>query len=72
MLMNTWQPRVSATQAGMAYCAEPVFASLYALFLPAWLEKLGGLSYPNEHLTGSLLVGGILITIANVLVHYEK
>lgn len=72
LLMNTWQPRVSTTQAGLAYCAEPVFASLYALFLPGWLEKLGGFSYPNEHLTGSLLVGGILITVANVLVHYEK
>ena len=72
MLMNTWQPRVTATQAGLAYCAEPVFASLYAMFLPGWLEKLGGFSYPNEHLTGNLLVGGILITIANVLVHYEN
>ena len=34
MLMNTWQPRITATEAGLVYCLEPLFASCLALFLP--------------------------------------
>ena len=67
VLMNTWQPRITATEAGLIYCAEPIFASLLALFLPAWLSAWGGLDYPNEALTWHLLAGGGLITLANVL-----
>jgi drug/metabolite transporter (DMT)-like permease len=68
VLMNSYQPKVSATQAGLIYCAEPVFASLYALFLPAWLGRFGGFEYANEQVTALLLVGGLLITAANVLI----
>jgi drug/metabolite transporter (DMT)-like permease len=68
LLMNYWQPLLSATQAGLIYCLEPVFASLFALFLPAWFSNWYGIQYANEQIGWSLLVGGGLITVANVLV----
>lgn len=67
LLMNRWQPRLPATQAGLIYCAEPVFVSLLVLFLPELLGWFAGVHYPNEHLTGRLLLGGGLITAANVV-----
>jgi drug/metabolite transporter (DMT)-like permease len=67
LLMNYWQPRVSATEAGLIYCVEPVLASALALFLPAWISVWANLSYANETLTARLLIGGGLITVANVL-----
>jgi drug/metabolite transporter (DMT)-like permease len=67
LLMNRWQRQVTATEAGLVYCAEPVFVSLLALFLPGWLSHWAGVNYPNEQLTVRLLLGGGLITAANVL-----
>ncbi|HOB98645.1 MAG TPA: EamA family transporter [Verrucomicrobiota bacterium] len=67
LLMNAWQPKVSATEAGLIYCAEPLFASLAAVMLPAWLSCLARIDYPNEIVGGSLVAGGSLITLANVL-----
>ncbi len=66
-LMNTWQPKITATEAGLIYCGEPVFAAVMALYLPGWLSAWGGIDYPNERATVNLLVGGGLITAANVL-----
>jgi drug/metabolite transporter (DMT)-like permease len=66
-IMNFWQRRVSATEAGLIYCIEPVCASALALFLPACFSVWAKINYPNEQLTSRLMVGGILITIANVL-----
>jgi drug/metabolite transporter (DMT)-like permease len=66
-VMNTWQPFVSATEAGLIYCLEPVLASLLALFLPFWLSRWAGMNYANEHLTMRLVLGGGLITAANGL-----
>ena len=66
MLMNHWQPKVTATEAGLIYCLESVFAALLALFLPAYLSRWIGFDYPNEAVTWQLLVGGGLITLANV------
>lgn len=66
-LMNTWQPRISTTEAGLLYCFEPIFASLLAMVLPAWFSRWADLDYPNEVVTAGLLVGGALITAANVL-----
>jgi len=71
ILMNTWQPKITATEAGLIYCIEPLFASLLALFLPALLAGWGGFSYPNERLTWHLLLGGGLITAANVLLQLK-
>ena len=68
LLMNHWQRRVTATEAGLIYCLEPVFASALALILPAVFSRCAGIDYANERLTASLLIGGGLITAANVLV----
>jgi drug/metabolite transporter (DMT)-like permease len=68
IIMNRWQPKITATEAGLIYCVEPVFASIMALFLPAIFSRWGGFDYPNEQLTWHLLVGGGLITLANVLI----
>ena len=67
LLMNTWQPKISATEAGLIYCVEPIFGSLMALALPALFSRMAPISYANETLTWTLLVGGALITAANVL-----
>lgn len=66
-LMNRWQPRITETEAGLIYCIEPIFGSLMALFLPALFSVWAAIDYPNETATWTLLVGGGLITIANVL-----
>ncbi len=70
-VMNVWQPHVTATEAGLIYCVEPLYASFFALFLPAWLSRFAGIDYRNEHLTTHLLIGGGLITAANVLIQVE-
>jgi len=66
-LMNRWQPHITATEAGLIYCLEPVFASAMALFMPALFSRWAGADYANEALTWQLLAGGGLITLANVL-----
>jgi len=45
LMMNRWQPHVDATTAGIVYCAEPLFATAFALFLPAWLAPWLGIAY---------------------------
>ena len=67
VLMNRWQPEVTATEAGLVYCAEPVLVSMLALFLPGWLAQWTGVDFPNERVTVRLLAGGGLVTVANVL-----
>lgn len=69
-LMNEWQPRIHPTHAGLVYCAEPVFASVYSLFLPAWIARSASVEYANETLTVNLWIGGALITVANVLIQF--
>jgi drug/metabolite transporter (DMT)-like permease len=70
-LMNAWQPKITATEAGLIYCVEPIFCALMALFLPAIFSAWAAINYPNEHATTSLLIGGGLITLANVLVYLK-
>ena len=67
-LMNSWQPKISSTEAGLIYCIEPLFASVFALFLPVVISRWTGLDYPNEQLTWTLFVGGGIITFANIMV----
>jgi len=67
LLMNYWQPHVTATEAGLTYTTEPVITALYVLFLPAWLGCFIGQSYPNETITPALWLGGGLIVGANLL-----
>lgn len=70
-IMNSWQPRVAATEAGLIYCIEPVCTAVYALFLPGMLSAWTGVPYPNEVLTGILITGGLLITAANILLQVK-
>jgi drug/metabolite transporter (DMT)-like permease len=72
MLMNHWQKYVPATQAGLIYCLEPVFASGFAMFLPALFSQSAGIEYPNERLHANLLVGGGLITAANLFLQWHS
>lgn len=71
LLMNYWQPRITATEAGLLYCLEPIFASLFALVLPGWFSAMTGVNYPNEQITWRLMIGGGLITLANVLIQLQ-
>ncbi len=68
LMMNKWQPFVPATEAGLIYCAEPVWASFFALFIPGIITRCTGLHYQNETATVLLLLGGGLITGANILI----
>ena len=72
VVMNACQPQITATEAGLIYTLEPVSASALALFLPAWLSRWTGIAYANEPLTWHLLVGGALLTGANVLVQWPS
>ena len=56
----------------MIYTTEPVFAAVYALFLPVMLGKFIGGVYPNESLTPHLLLGGALILAANMLMQWKR
>lgn len=71
-LMNVWQRHVSATEAGLIYTTEPVFASAYALFMPGMMAGMFGVMYENESLTLSMCVGGGLILAANVLMQWKR
>ena len=69
--MTRWQPEVSATRAGLIYATEPLFATLWALFLPGWFSGLAGLGYANEQLTPGFFLGAVLILGANALLLRE-
>ncbi|HEX8296357.1 MAG TPA: hypothetical protein VF593_08665 [Chthoniobacteraceae bacterium] len=71
LVMNHWQPHVDASTASIAYCAEPVFATALALVIPAWLALTLGVNYANESMTVHLMVGGTLITLANLLIAWH-
>lgn len=65
-LANHWQPKVTATQAGLLYCSEPVFTSFVTLFVPSIISRATGIVYPDESLTLHLVLGGLFILGANV------
>lgn len=68
LIMAHWQKHLTATQAGLVYCLEPVFTAVLVLFLPAWISAATGVDYPNESLGLATLAGGGLIVLANVLI----
>ena len=72
LIMNIWQPRVSATEAGLIYTSEPVFTAIFVLFLPSLLGGFIGSRYENETLSNTLIVGGSLILAANVLMQWKR
>jgi drug/metabolite transporter (DMT)-like permease len=65
--MNTYQPQVTPTQAAVIYTTEPVFVTLWAMVLPGIFHSLWGLGMENERLSATIVVGGLLILLANVL-----
>lgn len=65
-LMNRFQPHLPPNEAAIIYGAEPLFASLFALFLPGMLSGFLGVYYANEVVSERLLIGGGLVTLANV------
>ena len=69
--MNRWQPFVPATEAAIIYGTEPVWASILALFLPAWLSAWTAINYPNETITLQLLIGGTLVLAANCILQWK-
>jgi len=70
-LMNRWQGFVSSVEAGLIYCAEPVFTSIIALFLPAMMGVWMGREIENEPLTASLIGGGALVTWAIIILQQK-
>ena len=71
-IMNQWQRWVSATEAGLIYCLEPVIATIFASFLPGWISILAAVGDPNEALGWNLLAGGALIVGATILVAMQR
>lgn len=67
VLMNRYQRLVTATEAGIIYATEPVFASAFAMILPTWISRVSGISYANETLDARIATGGALVVCANVL-----
>lgn len=72
LLMNQWQPRISATEAGLIYTTEPVFTAVYVLFLPGWIGSWAGGGYANERFGLVSIIGGGLIVLANVILHLKR
>ncbi|HTG45744.1 MAG TPA: DMT family transporter [Verrucomicrobiae bacterium] len=70
--MNKWQRFVPATEAAIIYGAEPVFASLLTLFLPGLISRFAQINYPNERITGQLLIGGALVLAANLILQLRQ
>jgi drug/metabolite transporter (DMT)-like permease len=71
MMMNRWQPHVTATEAGLLYGIEPVCASIFALFLPSYISRFTSINYLNERLTLHLFIGGAVIVVANILLQLK-
>ena len=72
LLMNRWQQHVGGTEASLIYSTEPIFASVFALFLPAVVAAWCDIAYPNEEIGLRLLVGGGLMLLANFIVQWRR
>ena len=71
--MNKYQPAISAVQASIIYSSEPVFASLWALFIPELLGILEfKMRYPNEVISLPLFLGGGCVLLANVVALWPR
>jgi drug/metabolite transporter (DMT)-like permease len=62
--MNRFQPWISAEQAAVVYTLEPIFATLWAVALPALLAPRLGVDYPPESLHLDFWIGAGLILVA--------
>ena len=68
LVMNRWQRFITATEASLIYCLEPVLATVFSAFLPGWISRWAGIHYADETLRWTLLAGGGLILGATILV----
>jgi drug/metabolite transporter (DMT)-like permease len=59
-LMNGYQPLMSPAMACVVYCLEPVFATLFSVL------------FKTEKLTGTTMLGGMVILVAVLLVARQK
>jgi len=66
--MASFQPKISATHAGLIYCFEPIWASLFAVLFPLFLAPWLGIYYPPDFLSVDLIWGAILMLVAQVLI----
>jgi drug/metabolite transporter (DMT)-like permease len=72
LIMNIWQPRVSATEAGLIYTIEPLFTAVFVMFLPAILSGFIGAHYNNESISLTMVMGGTLILGANLIMQWKR
>lgn len=71
-LMNHCQPAITSTEAGIVYTTEPLFTAVFALFLPAQLSGLAHIDYANEQFSLTVVSGGGLILLANLLLQIRS
>ncbi len=71
-LMNHCQPAIASTEAGIVYTTEPLFTTVFALFLPAQLSVLAHIDYANERFSLTVVSGGGLILLANLLLQIRS
>lgn len=71
VLLNHWQRLVTPAEAGVLYSFSPVIATLAEVFLPAMISRWTSISYANQPLTLTLVVGGALILAANGLLQWR-
>lgn len=64
--MNKYQHYFSPAHASLIYTLEPIFATLWALFIPGLLAPLFGVEYASERPGFELLCGGGLILLGNL------
>ncbi len=65
--MNKYQHYFSAAHASLIYTLEPIFATLWALFIPSLLAPSFGVNYSSEQPGFGLICGGGLILFGNIL-----
>ncbi len=71
VMLNQWQRFITATEAGVLYSFGPVIATLSEVFLPALISGWVGITYANQPLTVTLVIGGALIIAANGLLQLK-
>ena len=65
--MNKYQSYFTPAHASLIYTLEPIFATLWALFIPGLLSPLFGVDYASERPGFELFFGGGLILFGNLL-----
>lgn len=67
VLMNHYQHYFSPAHASVIYTLEPVFATIWASFLPDLISPLAGVDYHSEIITAATIVGGVFIGLGNIV-----